>query len=414
VPGTPTTEICNATDDDCDGQVDEASATLCAATGQTCSAGTCVCPSGQSVCGSSCVTLGGSCSAGVGACLRQGSNVCVSGGVACDAVAGSPTAEVCDGVDNNCNGTIDEGVTVTCNVDADNDGRAVSGATSTQCRDSSRAAAGFCPAGFVAPANSAGLDCNDNNGSVYQFVNTYADVDADFRCAGQETTICVGAVLPLGRRLSSACLSTSDCNDSNANLWITYATRADADNDGYCTGAVSNTCNSNSPAPGRRNPGDCNSVNDDCNDTVATQFTSRLVRPDTDNDGWCSNVPASIQCGGNAPNPGTRLATACLGTDCSDVNNAATDTCILTGRYSTDGATKQCGIGIPSSETKSVNGVSFCPPGFRRFGPARVAAKNGDPGGSCTPFSDVGLTMACGNLVFGNFTCALEGDCVAN
>ena len=88
----PSTEVCNSLDDDCDGTTDEGF------TG-----------------------LGNSCSAGQGSCLRTGINVCNGGGTAvvCSATAGAPTAAACDGVDNDCDGVIDEPVlTSTTNVGA--------------------------------------------------------------------------------------------------------------------------------------------------------------------------------------------------------------------------------------------------------------------------------------------------------
>ncbi|MFO0604731.1 MAG: FG-GAP-like repeat-containing protein [Polyangiales bacterium] len=79
----------------------------------TCSSGTCgqTCPSGQMVCGSACAALGGACSAGVGACLRSGTIACTAGSAACNAVAGSPGTETCNNVDDNCDGTVDNGAT---------------------------------------------------------------------------------------------------------------------------------------------------------------------------------------------------------------------------------------------------------------------------------------------------------------
>ncbi|MFO0606023.1 MAG: MopE-related protein, partial [Polyangiales bacterium] len=88
----PGTETCNAVDDDCDGMIDEGCACTVGAT-RSCYGG----PTGT---------------AGVGTC-RAGSQSCVlSGGAAAwtaCAGAATPGAETCDGVDNDCNGTVDNG-----------------------------------------------------------------------------------------------------------------------------------------------------------------------------------------------------------------------------------------------------------------------------------------------------------------
>ena len=56
-----------------------------------------------------CADFGASCSAGVGGCATTGTIVCdASGQPLCNAVAGGPSDETCDGVDNNCDGVTDE------------------------------------------------------------------------------------------------------------------------------------------------------------------------------------------------------------------------------------------------------------------------------------------------------------------
>jgi hypothetical protein len=55
---------------------------------------------------------GSACSAGVGECLRSGSLVCTADqlGLACSATAGAPTAEICNNKDDDCNGLVDDGI----------------------------------------------------------------------------------------------------------------------------------------------------------------------------------------------------------------------------------------------------------------------------------------------------------------
>jgi hypothetical protein len=60
--------------------------------------------------------LGTACAVGVGACRRTGTNVCSTDqtDTVCSVSPGSATAETCNGIDDNCNGVVDEGVTQSC------------------------------------------------------------------------------------------------------------------------------------------------------------------------------------------------------------------------------------------------------------------------------------------------------------
>jgi hypothetical protein len=74
-------EICDNKDNNCNGQIDEG------------------------------FNVGQSCTVGVGECARTGQYVCTADGTGteCNATPGTPTSEICDGKDNDCDGYIDEG-----------------------------------------------------------------------------------------------------------------------------------------------------------------------------------------------------------------------------------------------------------------------------------------------------------------
>ena len=150
---------CDSKDNDCDGQTDEDFA-----------------------------DLGTPCSLGVGACLDLGLKVCSADHLStvCDATPGEPSPEYCNGVDDDCNGHIDDAPQdwVEQYLDADGDGYGDPAIMGPSC-----AAPGYV-------LNHA--DCNDDNSAVHP--------GATETCNGVDDN-CDGIVDNGGNAL---------CNDGNA------------------------------------------------------------------------------------------------------------------------------------------------------------------------------------------------------
>ncbi|MDI1452128.1 MopE-related protein [Polyangium sp. 6x1] len=246
-------ELCNGLDDDCSGEVDDGN------------------PEG-----------GDPCDTGLAGECGYGTLTCTGGALLC-AQDQPPTSEVCDGLDNDCDVSVDEGVLLTFYRDADGDSYGTSGQTTQGC--------GAPPAGYVA----IGGDCNDakanikpgatevcdgvdNNcaGGIDEGVkNTYYR-DADGDGYGNPSLATQACSAPAGYVTNS-----TDCNDANANIKpgatevcdgvdnncaggidegvkITYY--RDADGDGYGNPSLT-TLACSVPAGYRTNSTDCNDAN---------------------------------------------------------------------------------------------------------------------------------------------------------
>ncbi|HYK46418.1 MAG TPA: MopE-related protein, partial [Parafilimonas sp.] len=234
--------------------------------------------------------------------------------------------EFCDGLDNNCNGVVDEGVKQTFYRDADGDGYGNAAVTTQSCAP---------PTGYV----NNSLDCNDADGSVHpgavevcdgkdndcnglidDGVKTtfYLDFDGD-GYGDYEMTI-QACSMPAGYVTDH-----SDCNDNDASVHTPVTYYRDSDGDGF--GNVNNTtsvCSSTPPTGYVVNADDCDDTkvlyadndgdgygagspvvcgvpnNSDCNDADKTAHTAITYYKDNDGDGFgdidntttvCSSTP---------------------------------------------------------------------------------------------------------------------------
>ncbi len=96
-----------------------------------------------------------------------------------DAAVNPSATEVCDSVDNDCDGRVDEGVETTWYQDDDGDGQGRAGVSTTACS---------APSGYVSNAD----DCYDSNADAYlgqtaYFEDERGDGSWDYDCDGSET-----------------------------------------------------------------------------------------------------------------------------------------------------------------------------------------------------------------------------------
>jgi hypothetical protein len=273
--------------------------------------------------------------------------------------------ELCNGVDDNCNGQADEGLTfVNYYPDVDGDGYGASGVMPlsscmpipgkvTQGGDCNDSSASIHP-GASETCNGVDDNCNGMADEGLTFVSYYTDADGDGFGAGSAMSSCS----PVAGKVTN----NQDCNDGNPNIkpgaqelcngvddncngqvddGLTFSNYyPDADGDGYgnkqataqsACAPVSGKVTNNSDCDDSRfgvHPGAsevCNGLDDNCNGTVDEGLTFTSYYPDVDGDGYGSSTAmAQSAC---APVPGKVTDH----TDCNDavgtIHPGAPETC---------------------------------------------------------------------------------------
>ncbi len=279
---------------------------------------------------------------GIGACLTNNTpSTCVNG-IETLCVPGTPAPEVCDGIDNNCDGSVDEGFgnIITYYQDADNDtygNPAISQEGSdctpiagyvtdnTDCADDN---ASINP-GATEVCNGKDDDCDAviDNGFESQFQFFYRDVDNDGYV--NSTTAIAACAAPPGYFDNS---TGFDCNDNNtainpgasdANCNAVDENCSGVNDDGYV--GIESTCGT----------GECASTGTtSCVDGVVQQNCTpgpgKTYYQDADNDSYGSQDNTTVSC--EAPEGYIDNITV---PDCDDNNSAVNP-----------GATEVCGNGI--------------------------------------------------------------------
>ncbi|WP_426748872.1 MopE-related protein [Myxococcus faecalis] len=219
-------------------------------------------------------------------------------------------SETCDGVDNNCNGSTDEGVTSTYYSDADGDGYGNASASTQACTK---------PAGYVSNAG----DCNDGSGAIHPGATEVCD-GIDNNCAGgadEGLTTSTWYRDADGDSYGNASVSTQNCRQPSG-----YVSNASDCHDGNA-----------SIRPGASES--CDGVDNNCNGSVDEGVQSTWYR-DADGDGYGHASSTTQACS----KPSGYVSNA---TDCNDgsasIHPGASEVC--------DGVDNNCAGGADEGLT---------------------------------------------------------------
>ena len=301
----PETEECNAIDDNCDGDIDEdftGSGAICGIDTGVCQTGTQICTGGVIVCDGEigpstdiCDTfdndcdgtpdqgftdLGDACDNGeLGICNEPGFRVCRADHLAtiCDAPAGTPATESCNGVDDDCDGVIDS-IVEACYDETGCPGGSCIGECRTGTRTCPNNGWGACndvgPIGEICNGLDDDCDGTPDDGNP----GSGASCGSDVGLCESGTTNCQGGALAcidgVGPTTDICDTFDNDCDGTPDQGFTDLGDSCDNGMVGECAASGFKVCRADhlatecSAGPIAPVPEECNSLDDDCDGTI--------------------------------------------------------------------------------------------------------------------------------------------------
>ena len=243
--------------------------------------------------------------------------------------------DVCNGIDDNCDGQIDEGFDVdgdgytVCDGDCDDTDASVNPGATEVCNGVDDNCDGTVDEGYDADADgwtSCGGDCDDNNPNTNPDCpdicngiddNCDGQIDEGFDADGDGYTVCNGDCDDTDASVNPG--ATEVCNGVDDDCDGVVDEGYDADADGWTTCA--GDCDDNNPNTNPDCPDVCNGIDDNCDGTIDEGF-------DADGDGYtvcngdCDDTNAAV-------NPGATEVCNGIDDDC--------DGALLDGEEDADG-----------------------------------------------------------------------------